>query len=396
MLEINIKPTRKPKSRLRPVKVDSNKKIIPKGDTRKPRWWRVSVGKKFTGTSKLRRFFNSEADANEFIKETEGASRERGKAAFDIPKALAVEAVQLSKQLEPHGASLTQAVKFYLQKAPIAGRKTVSELIPEYLRTKKNEDYRRAQEISLNVFAKDFGSKPVCSIFAPALEDWFASKKWNPLNERNYMRDLSMFFRWTEFKDYAAGNPFDKILRPSIERTPPEIFSVEESRRILKTASDNPEVGLLPMYAIGLFSGVRIEELRFLCWEMIDWKEGEIRLPGKITKTGMPRNIEIFPALRAALTGKVRRTEGPIVTSINLRLRREKLLTDADVPRKRNALRHSFASYHAAKYRNPGALQLLMGQETASILFKHYIAATSRADAEAFFNLRPPFEPPKA
>src|SRR5439155_17064520 len=136
----------------------------------------------------------------EFIRQTDTASQQRGKAAFEIPSALAGEAMELSKQLQPHGANLTQAVKFFLRNAPIAGKKTVNELIPEYLRTKKNPTYRRAQQISLKVFAKDFGSKPVAGIFAPALEKWFESQGWKALNERNYMRDLSMFFRWAEFR----------------------------------------------------------------------------------------------------------------------------------------------------------------------------------------------------
>lgn len=124
------------KSRLKPVKVDADKRIIPKGDSRKPRWWRVNVGKKFTGTSKQRRFFDTEADAVDFIRATEDAARERGKSAFNIRQALALEAMELSKQLQPHGVSLTEAVKFFLRNAPIGGKKTVQDLIPEYLKTK--------------------------------------------------------------------------------------------------------------------------------------------------------------------------------------------------------------------------------------------------------------------
>ena len=374
--------------------MDSEKNVIPKGDSRKPRWWRVNVGKRFTGTQKQRRFFDTEAEANEFIRETEAAAKEKGKSAFGIPQALAVEALQLSSQLEPHGASLTDAVKFFLRNAPISGKKTVSELIPEYLRTKTNPKYRQAQGIALGVFQKDFGTKPITSIFAPAIEKWFEKKGWNPLNARNYMRDLSMFFRWAEFRDYAAGNPFDKIERPSVPRKVPEIFTVEESRRILEAAYLNPALGLLPMYAIGLFSGVRIEELGRMTWEMIDWVEGEIRLPANVTKTGMPRNIEIFPALRETLENGAPET-GMIVSAVNLRLRRTKLLSLAGIQNHRNALRHSFASYHAAKHRNPGALQLLLGQETPSVMFKHYISATRRTDAEKYFNLRPPYSTPK-
>ena len=129
-------------------------------------------------------------------------------------------------------------------------------------------------------------------------------------------------------------------------------------------------------------------------WEMIDWEEGEIRLPAEITKTGMPRNIEIFPALRAAIESDAP-SSGEIVSPVNLRLRREKLLSLAGVKSKRNGLRHSFASYYAAQHRNPGKLQTLLGQETPSVLYKHYVTAVRRTDAERYFKLVPPFDTPK-
>jgi hypothetical protein len=216
------------------------KRIIEKGDSRKPRWWRVNVGKRFTGTSKQRRFFDTEADAVDFIRATEDAARDRGKTAFNIPQALALEAIELSKQLRSHGATLTDAVKFYLRNAPINGKKTVKDLIPEYLKTKNDPRYRRAQETSLNVFAKDFGGTPVASVSSGAVEKWFEKKAWQPLNARNYMRDLSMFFRWAELRDHTAGNPFDKVKRPHVERKAPEIFTVEEARKLLEAAHQHP------------------------------------------------------------------------------------------------------------------------------------------------------------
>ena len=384
MLEIDIKPKAKGKSKLRAVKVDAEKNVIPKGDSRKPRWWRVNLGKKLTGTRKQRRFFDTEAEANEFIRQTEDATRERGKSAFDIPQALAVEAIALSKQLQKHGVGLTDAVNFFLKNAPIKGKKTVNELLPEYLLTKKDADYRYAQKTALGVFAADFGTKPIASIFAPALEKWFKEKKWEALNEGNYMRDCSMFFRWAVRKDYLAANPLDKIPRPHVERKMPEIFTVEETAKVLNAAYANRDLNLLSMYALGFFSGIRIEEIERMKWEMVDWEEGEIRLPSAITKTGMPRNIEISTALRAAI-GSDALSSGEIVPPVNLRLRREKLLILAGVENRRNVLRHSFASYHAAKHRDPGLLQLILGQQTPSVLFKHYINAVRRTDAERYF-----------
>lgn len=256
--------------------------------------------------------------------------------------------------------------------------------------TKKEGNYRYAQQVSLRLFAKDFGDKAIASIFAPALEKWIKGKQWATLNERNYMRDLSMFFGWAVKKDFIGANPMDRIPRPKVTLKSPEIFSVDEARKVLEAALLHPELGLLAMYSIGLFAGVRIEELQRMNWKMIDDDEGEIRLPGEVTKTKQPRNIPIDPALKEVLALCPERT-GHIVSSVNLRLRRDKLLKYAKVSGKKNALRHSMATYHAALNRNPGNLQMILGQKTSSVLFDHYIAMASKKDAEAFFMLRPPF-----
>jgi integrase/recombinase XerD len=151
------------------------------------------------------------------------------------------------------------------------------------------------------------------------------------------------------------------------------------------------------MYALCLFSGIRIEEIAKVRWEWIVWGEGEIRLPGfyvcedqktvRITKNGQPRNIPISKALKAWIP---KRGEGGLVVyPKNLRKRREAVAEAAGVAGKRNALRHSFASYHAAKHRDPGLLQMILGHETSSVMFRHYITAVKGADAKRFFALRP-------
>ena len=46
--------------------------------------------------------------------------------------------------------------------------------------------------------------------------------------------------------------------------------------------------------------------------------------------------------------------------------------------------RHTFASYHAAYFRNLAALQLEMGHRDASLLMTRYMAPALRKDAAAF------------
>jgi integrase len=376
------------KMALKAVKVDAHKRVIPRKSATKPRWWRVTLGKKMTGTGKIRRFFSTEKAAHEFIAAAIAGARQRGQLAFGIPQKLAVEAMELTRELEPHRATLTQAVRFYLgHRAQLSGR-VFSDLVPAYLLTKAKPEYRRAQEISLLLFKKEFGNKPLNGIGADSIEKWLAGKKWQPLNRRNYVRDLAMFFNWAKLHGHVAENPCDRVKRPKVPRLVPAIYTVEEVHRLLNTAREHPELGLLGMYAIALFAGVRVREILRMKKEAIDWEENEIRLLPHITKSGSPRNIEIFDALRAWIGGDQAHT-GRLVSPVNLRLRRKQLHLLAGVPMKRNALRHSFASYHSAQYRDPGLLQLLLGQETPNVLFRHYLTATRKADALKYFACRP-------
>ena len=238
---------RVPRSNLRAVKVDAHKRIIPKGSPTKPHWWRVTVGKRWTGTKKIRRFFQSEKAANEFIAETIAASQKRGRLAFAMPQKLMVEAMELAQQLESRGATLTEAVTFYLRHTRTTGQRTLNELLPDYLRTKANPSYRQAQEISLRLFAKEFGNKPLTIISPSAIEEWLERKNWKPLNAGNHLRDISMLFNWARLKDFVAENPCNKIKRPKVPRTVPVIFTVDEAERLLRTAMENKELELLPI-----------------------------------------------------------------------------------------------------------------------------------------------------
>jgi len=380
--------TKKPKHTIKPIKVDGNKRVILSGSNVKPRYWRVNVGKKITGTRKQRKFFDTEREANEFIESLQGTVRRKGTSAFVIEDRLAQEALALAKQLEPYNARLTDAVNFFIKHAPKYNNIRVNAVIPAYLQTKTDETYRKAQTISLNVFAHDFGNKVISTIFPNALHRWFYEKGWEPLNQRNYMRDISMFFKWCVRHDYCITNPMDKVERPRVILKTPPIYSVEEAKKILETAKQNPELELLEFVGFAFFTGIRVEELERMDWNMVVWTQSEICLPESITKTSHPRMIPISEALRAWIE-PIAKSSGPLFDQTNLRNRKDRLFELAGLGSKRNAFRHTFASYHAKKYENFSALQMILGQRTPSVLFTHYVTATRKEDAARFFDLRP-------
>ncbi|MCE0522011.1 MAG: hypothetical protein LV480_03775 [Methylacidiphilales bacterium] len=194
---------------IKPVKVDANKRVIPKGSLVKPAYWRVNVGKKLTGTRKQRRFFSTEREAQDFLADLQDGLKKKGTSAFVIEDALAHEALSLVEELKPHQVGLTEAVRFFLKHAPKQKGVKVKDVIPAYLEAKSDVDYRRAQEISLNRFAAEFGNKLVAGVFPDAVRKWFKKQGWKPLNQRNYMRDISMFFKWCKLNDYCTVSPME-------------------------------------------------------------------------------------------------------------------------------------------------------------------------------------------
>jgi integrase len=54
-----------------------------------------------------------------------------------------------------------------------------------------------------------------------------------------------------------------------------------------------------------------------------------------------------------------------------------------------NAMRHSFASYHLAAFKDAPALSLELGHVTPQIVFAHYREVVSPAEAQKFWRIAP-------
>ena len=54
-----------------------------------------------------------------------------------------------------------------------------------------------------------------------------------------------------------------------------------------------------------------------------------------------------------------------------------------------NALRHSFASYHVARFKDAKGLALEMGRTDSGMLFNHYRALVKPNEAERYWKIKP-------
>jgi integrase len=393
------KPAKKPKSAL-PHGVSITNAVNGAGT----KYYKVRLGKRFTGGEAVVRNFRELAQAQAWIfgatkcstpreeSPTCGAvelKRMAGASAFAFTPIQLAEAAWAFNALD--GVSLVTAVKFYIARTrPAGATKRLSAMIDEHIRALAEDAcsaaYIKNQRITCNVLARQLNDPPLAEITPEMIREVIQQKNWNPLNRRNYMRDWSMCFRRAVRFDYLHSNPLDKITRPRVSRPEPQIYTVREAQTLLESARAHfPEV--LAFIAIGLFAGVRVEEMRRMDWSMVDFEHGFISLKAAVTKSNEPRDISISPALRLWLEICACRV-GPLTPTVAFRRRIDALYTSVGF-RKRNALRHSFASYFLASTQSPEKTQMALGQQTQSILFRHYRQVVRPEAAEAYWSIYP-------
>ena len=359
------------------------------------RYYYVAVPK--LGGGRNRRFFPHTAegkrDAKSFLQIVKNKKENEGMDAFSIPPELRIEALKCQRLLEPVETTLTVAVEFFLKHAkPAGGTKSLADAIKEFLVSKrkagKRESYVRNLEFVLNCFKRDFQNKNVNDINRDDVESWL-DRFDNLTSRKNRIRDLSVLFEFCRRRGYCGSNPLREIDKVTVTHVRPQIFSVAEATALLVTAELHEELKLVPTIAIGLFAGLRIEELKKLDWKNVHLEGKFIDVDESVAKTRQQRNVEMSDLLVAWLT-PYRLAAGKVVPR-GFRNRKNKLLKLAGVTKwPKNGLRHSFGSYHCAYSQNPDMTAFQMGHGKTDTLFKYYRNyRISKKDAEAYWKIAP-------
>jgi integrase len=180
---------------------------------------------------------------------------------------------------------------------------------------------------------------------------------------------------------------FSQARRKPKRNLAPEIFTPEQLAQLLNAAPAE----LLPAPAIQAFAGLRTAELLRLEWREVDQTRGFITVSAKKAKTAKRRLIPLASNLAEWLrpyAGKTGLLWGKGFRSYHVALRN--LATEIGFAHwPNNGLRHSFASYHLAKYQNAPQLALEMGHSTPRMVFDNYREVVAPAEAERYWIIRP-------
>ncbi len=346
--------------------------------------WRVRLGKKFTGGAVVRKRFDVLADARSWI-DSQAGQKSHIQATALTPSQLA-EAKDAFTKL--NGASLIEAVRFYLSHAkPAGGTKKFEEAIDALLKSKSDAGRSRLHVRhlgwSLKKVAAAFPKLNVNEIHRHHLEDWLNAQSYGPKTRLNYVRDFNILFNFAVSRGWVPENPAAGIEKPSLPDADVSVLTPEQvSALLLKSPVD-----ILPGIAIKVFAGLRTAELFSLDWNEVS--ENEIIVKGAKAKTRQRRVICISDNLRAWLNPH-RKTSGPItlLTGRHWHQALGEAAQTAKAPMSMNILRHTFGSYHFARHRNENLTAAEMGNSPAMV-FRHYRAVVTPDDATKFWNLLP-------
>ena len=160
------------------------------------------------------------------------------------------------------------------------------------------------------------------------------------------------------------------------------IFTPADMRRILHAAPPH----IVPILAIGAFSGIRMSELNRLDWSAFDLDRGFIELRADQAKTAARRLVPITDNLRAWIEPLPR--TGKIVPTALLHRETTALVRALKLDWPRNVLRHSFITYRVAKVKSADQVALEAGN-SPSVIFKNYRELATENQADEWFGILP-------
>ena len=337
-----------------------------------------------------RSFFETEAQAKSFAAFKNADLAKSGIEHSEFPTAIRVMAQNAVEQLRPFGKTIADAVGHYVAYLKASEKScTAAQLVNELIAAKKADGVseRHLQDIRsrLSVFAEKFNGQMVATITSREIDTWLRSLPVAPLTRNHYRQVVVLAFNFAVRAGYATANPAAHAAKAKVVGEAPGILSVSEVARLLEAAS--PE--LLPYVAIGAFAGLRRAELERLDWSEIDFESGLIEVTAQNSKTAQRRFVTIQPNLREWLL-PLRQHKGNVTPQNCFRELFEQARAAAGIVEwPENALRHSFASYHLAHFKNAAATALELGHHDSRITFAHYRELVKPKDAERYWNIRP-------
>jgi len=222
--------------------------------------------------------------------------------------------------------------------------------------------------------------------------------QWAPGTMLAARKRLRALFAMGVRRQLIGRNPLDDLPRPPVVvEGEVEILTLAEAQRLWAVCREVAP-RLLPGLGLGLWGGLRQAEVERLVWHDVRRRTGMVHVSGAKAKTRQRRLVSVELPLELALECRAGAV-GPVWSAPGLREEWERVRraagwavrvgrqgeAGAGRPWPHNALRHSFASYHLAYFKDAARTALEAGHSQA-VLFRHYRELVTQEDAEAWWS----------
>lgn len=348
--------------------------------------WELDTG--LIDGKRRRLFFRTEKAARLRLAEIESEFRAAGRrwtAASDVSKA---NVIRILDEIQSQGLTLEHVWDAY-RSGKVAFQesgKRLADAIEEVLEAKAAANRRPAYLTELRrylrLFARGRESMDVGAFGVAEIEAWFSERKEPPSSRAGNLGKLSALFDHCWRRGYIKENPCLRVQKPHVEIGVPEILSVEECERLMR-AAEKRDKRMLPELALGLFAGVRPNEIARLDWRKIDLNRSLLTIDAAASKVRHRRLVNLHPTCVAWL-----KLGGELPCTVNRRRRMDALKAAAGIERwPHDVLRHTAASHLVALYGARTAAEMLGHSET--MLFKHYRELVTREETTRFWSILP-------
>lgn len=190
---------------------------------------------------------------------------------------------------------------------------------------------------------------------------------------------LHSIFAYGIRQEWCDANPVARIEVPKVQEKPIEPLAPEQVNKLQEAASLPEFQDMRFSLNLMLYGGIRPAEVSRLQERDIDWEERVVIVRPTASKTGGGRAVPLrgmrgIPRKACRIPKNWKRKWQA--------LRQAAGFMGAWVP---DVCRHTFASYHAAYFRNLPELQLEMGHRDMGLLRSRYMVPTLRKDAVSFW-----------
>jgi integrase len=305
-----------------------------------------------------------------------------------IPLVAAVEDYMRARELAGTESLAAMASEYGKVFKKVVGNVKVPAIVAEMLLHREQDGaskvYLGQLKTTLNRFATRFPGE-ILEVTANDIDAWLRSLDVAAGTRNSMLRCIKVFFSFARGRNYLPedkSTAADNVRLVKSGSDDVTVFTPQTLEQILHAAPPR----LIPILAIGAFSGIRMAELNRLDWTAVDLDRRIIEIRAGQAKTASRRVVPITDNL-AAWLGPLER-QGKVVGA-NQHHRDVSALAEAlgiDWPR--NVLRHSFISYRIATVKSADQVALEAGN-SPSIIFKHYRELTTEENANAWFGILP-------